>query len=127
MKQIDTSSQREATIRHWAGFVHARSEHDIKRVHAFQQLMREHEDLTAVSDDQVSQAYGGRGWVPVPVCYECGARNDYNVQFGAAHDVALCGPCLSAACALSFGVPQAAPAQPAPAKPSIFTRLFKGA
>ena len=115
MKQTDTSAMREATIRHWANFVHARAAQDVQRVHAFQTLQRDHEDLGQVTDDQVTEAYGGRGWLPVPVCYECGARSDDNVLFGAAHDISICPDCIDKAKAFID----------APVASGFFTRLFR--
>ena len=126
MKQNDTSALRVATINYWANFGHASHEVDVTRVHAFQALVRNTENQDTITDDQVTEAYGGRGWAPAPVCYECGARDDRNVLMGPALDISMCGPCLSKACALSFGLPQA-PAAPEPAKPGFLTRLFKGA
>jgi hypothetical protein len=124
MRQTDTSTLRESTIRYWAGFIHARGSVDVARVHAFQALMREHPDLSAVTDDQVTEAYGGRGWVPAPVCYECGARDDTNVQFGPVHDVALCAGCIAQANTFDVYEPPST-AVPPPAKTNIFTRLFR--
>lgn len=117
MKQIVNEGLRLQTIRYWAGFVHARTAADVARVHAFQALVREHEDLSAVTDDQVTEAYGGRGWAPTPVCIECGARDDSNVLFGP-DDVSLCKQCIAAAAALV-----SPPVEPAPAK-SFFSRLL---
>jgi hypothetical protein len=126
MKQNDTSALRIATISYWATFAHARHEVDVARVHAFQALVRDAEEKGPATDDQVTGAYGGRGWAPAPTCHECGARDDNNVLFGPAHDISLCGPCLSEACALSFGVTPPVPSVK-PTKPGFFTRLFKGA
>ena len=117
MKQTDTSALRAATIRYWAGFVHARAAQDVQRVHAFQTLQRDNEDLAQVTDDQITEAYGGRGWVPVPVCYECGARSDANVLFGPTHDISLCPACVTAAAAYNTVEQQATP--------GFFTRLFR--
>jgi hypothetical protein len=122
MKQTSTAPLRVKTIEHWASFTHARGEADVARVHAFQAIVREHADLDLVTDDQITAAYGGRGWAPVPACIECGARDDRNVLFGP-DEVSVCGRCLSDACALSFGVPPAAPAAPAP-KRNLFSRLL---
>jgi hypothetical protein len=122
MKQNDTNALRIATISYWAAFAHARHEVDVARVHAFQALARDNEDLTAITDDQVTGAYGGRGWAPAPVCYECGARDDDdNVLFGPNHDFSLCMTCIVSASGLIAGAPIK------PVKPSLFTRLFKGA
>lgn len=117
MKQITNTGLRVQTIKHWAAFVHARGDTDVARVHAFQAILREHADLTEVTDDQITEAYGGRGWAPVPACYECGARDDTNVLFGAKSDVSLCAACVSAAHALN--TPPAA----APVRKSFFSRL----
>jgi len=114
MKQNDTSALRQATIRYWSTFYHARHAVDVQRVHAFQALVRDNEDISVVTDDQVTEAYGGRGWAPAPACYECGARSDANVVFGGAGDISLCAACIAQASALT-----------APAKTGIFTRLFR--
>jgi hypothetical protein len=118
MKQNDTSALRAATVRYWAGFAHARAAQDVLRVHAFQALQRDNEDLSQVTDDQITEAYGGRGWAPAPSCYECGARSDANVLLGSEADISLCPACIDKAKALT-----AAPAQ----KTNLFTRLFRGA
>jgi hypothetical protein len=123
MKQFDTSALREATIRYWANFVHARAAQDVQRVHAFQTLARDNEDLAAVTDDQITEAYGGRGWAPAPACYECGARSDANVAFGAQHDISLCPVCISMADAYDAYTPPETTA--APPTPGFFTRLFR--
>lgn len=117
MKQNDTSALRQATIHYWSTFYHARHAVDVQRVHAFQALARDNEDLSVVTDDQVTEAYGGRGWAPAPSCYECGARSDNNVLFGREHDISLCAPCIAEATTLVYVKP----------KPNLFTRLFKGA
>ena len=67
MKQATTSALREQTVRYWAGFVHARNDVDIARVHACQALLRDR-DLSTLTDDEVTAAYGGRGWAPAPAC-----------------------------------------------------------
>lgn len=123
MKQTDTSALRAATIRYWAGYVHARAAQDVQRVHAFQTLQRDNEDLAQVTDDQITEAYGGRGWAPVPACYECGARSDANVMFGQEHDISLCLACVTAAAAAAVAYNTV---EPRP-RPGFFTRLFKGA
>lgn len=87
MKQNDTSALRIATISYWATFAHARHEVDVARVHAFQALVRDAEEKGPATDDQVTKAYGGRGWAPAPTCRECGARDDNNVLFGPNHDI----------------------------------------
>ena len=115
MKQFDTSALRAATIRYWVGFAHARAAQDVQRVHAFQTLQRDNEDLAQVTDDQITEAYGGRGWAPTPVCHECGARSDSNVLFGAEHDLSLCQTCIDKAKALID----------APVASGFFTRLFR--
>ena len=115
MKQINTRALRETTVRHWASFYHARHEVDVQRVHAFQALTRENADLSLVTDDQVTEAYGGRGWAPTPTCYECGARSDANVLFGGGHDISLCQACIDRAKALTVEPPT----------PGFFTRLFR--
>ena len=117
MKQTDTSALRAATVHYWANFVHARVAQDVQRVHAFQTLRRDNEDLSQVTDDQITEAYGGRGWAPTPTCYECGARSDSNVLFGPEHDISLCAKCISLADAHDTYEP--------PAKPNLFTRLFR--
>lgn len=116
MKQNDTSALRQATIRYWSTFYHARHAVDVQRVHAFQALVRDNEDISVVTDDQVTEAYGGPGWAPAPVCYECGARSDANVLFGEAHDISLCSACIDKARALNTVAPAAA---------NLFTRLFR--
>lgn len=121
MKQNNTSALRAATITYWANFGHARHEVDVARVHAFQALVRNTENQDTITDDQVTEAYGGRGWAPVPPCYECGARDDSNVLFGPSHDVSLCATCIALAGGLNVYEPPTKP------KTSIFTRLFKGA
>ena len=126
MKQNPTSELREATARYWAGFAHARGEVDVARVHAFQALARDR-DLATLTDDEVSQAYGGRGWAPAPACWECGGRDDANVTFGqptAGGDLfALCALCVDAAKAMA--TPAAPVEAPAP-KRSFFSRFTKG-
>lgn len=122
MKQTLTSDLREQTARYWAGFVHARSEIDIARVHAFQALLRD-ADPSTLTDDQVTEAYGGRGWAPAPACWECGGRDDRNVTFGEPASggelFALCVACVDAAKAMN-----AEPAAPQPAaKRSFFSRF----
>lgn len=129
MKQYDNSALRATTIKYWAGFVHAREQHDVKRVHAFQALKRQG-DLSKISDNDVSAAYGGRGWAPTPACYECGARDDGNVLFGPTLDVSLCAACIASADALTTPhvgqQPTPTPSAPV-SKPGFLTRLFKGA
>jgi hypothetical protein len=127
MKQNPTSELREQTALYWAGFAHARGDVDVARVHAFQDLARDR-DLKTLTDDEVSQAYGGRGWAPSPACWECGGRDDANVTFGqptAGGDLfALCGGCVDAAKAMTT---PAAPVEAAPApKRSFFSRLKGG-
>ena len=114
MKQTYTGSLRDATINYWANFVHARAEQDVARVHAFQALLRAAEAGADITDDQITEAYGGRGWAPTPVCYECGARSDSNVLFGPEHDISLCPACIDKAAAF-----RALP------KTNLFTRLFR--
>lgn len=126
MKQAPTSDLREQTARYWAGFVHARGDVDVARVHAFQALVRDRaDDLSDLTDDEVSDAYGGRGWAPAPACWECSGRDDSNVTFGqptGGGDLfALCAGCVDAAKALTTPAVQA---EPAP-KRSFFSR-FKG-
>lgn len=118
MKQNDTSALRQATIHYWSTFYHARHAMDVQRVHAFQTLARDNEDLSQVTDDQITEAYGGRGWAPAPSCYECGARSDANVLLGSEADISLCPACIDKAKALTI-----APAK----KTNLFTRLFRGA
>ena len=115
MKQISTAALRQQTITYWASFSHARAQVDVARVHAFQTMLRENPDTSTVTDAQVTEAYGGRGWAPVPVCIECGAREDSNVLFGPDPGVPVCRACISAASALN--------AAPAPKK-SFFSRLI---
>jgi hypothetical protein len=126
MKQNPTSELREATARYWAGFAHARGDVDVARVHAFQALARDR-DLATLSDDEVSAAYGGRGWAPAPACWECGGRDDSNVTFGTPASggelFALCAACVDAAKAMT--APGTAQAAPAP-KRSFFSRLKGG-
>ena len=114
MKQFDTSALRAATINYWANFAHARAAQDVQRVHAFQAIRRDNEDLAQVSDNAITEAYGGRGWAPTPTCYECGARSDANVLFGPDADLSLCQTCIDKAAAF-----RALP------KPNLFTRLFR--
>jgi hypothetical protein len=121
MKQNSTSTLRAATVTYWSTFNHARHEADVARVHAFQALVRDAEDLGAITDDRVTEAYGGRGWAPAPVCCECGARDDSNVLFGPAHELSLCATCVAKANGFNAHEPPAAP------KPGLFSRLFKGA
>jgi hypothetical protein len=125
MKQAITSDLREQTALYWAGFVHARGDVDVARVHAFQALARGR-DLSSLTDDEVTAAYGGRGWAPAPACWECGGRDDANVTFGqptVGGDLfALCGGCVDAAKALATPAVQAAPAP----KRSFFSRLKGG-
>jgi hypothetical protein len=115
MRQTTTAALRLRTIAYWASFAHARGDVDVARVHAFQAIVRETPDLATVTDDEVSAAYGGRGWAPTPVCYECGARDDSNVLFGPEKDVSLCAECILKAD--GFNV------VPAPKK-SLFERLI---
>lgn len=128
MKQATTSDLREQTVRYWAGFVHARGDVDISRVHAFQALLRTRGDsLAGLTDDEVTSAYGGPGWAPSPSCWECGGREGANVTFGQPASggelFALCGVCVAAAQSLTAA---AAPASvPAP-KRSFFSRLKGG-
>jgi hypothetical protein len=103
MKQYNTADLRLQTINYWATFTHARNEVDVARVHAFQALVRENEDLSILTDKEVSEAYGGRGWAPIPVCIECGAREDTNVLFGEK-EVPVCLECLTKA--VSFDKPK---------------------
>jgi len=124
MKQNPTSELREATALYWAGFAHARGDVDVSRVHRFQALARER-DLTTLTDDEVTAAYGGRGWAPAPACWECGGRDDANVTFGAPAGggelFSLCAGCVDAAKAMTT------PAEAAPApKRSFFSRLKGG-
>jgi hypothetical protein len=125
MRQTITSDLREQTVRYWAGFAHARGHVDVARVHAFQALARDR-DLTTLTDDEVTEAYGGRGWAPAPACWECGGRDDANVTFGTPAGggelFALCAGCVDAAKAMT--TPAAVEAAPAP-KRSFFSR-FKG-
>ena len=118
MKQLSTADLRVRTVDHWAGFVHARGEQDVARVHAFQALRRAKPE-GGFTDDEVTAAYGGRGWAPTPSCVECGARDDSNVLFGPNHDISLCVACVVTAAGLT--------AAPTPDKPGLFSRLFKGA
>lgn len=110
MKQFDTTAARLATIDYWAAFTHPSNQRDIDRVYAFRDL-----DRNTATDAQVTQAYGGPGWVPVPMCAECGGRDDGVIVFGA-NVAALCPTCVSAAAELI------APAK----KPGLFSR-FRGA
>lgn len=125
MKRSPTSELREQTAHYWAGFAHARGDVDVARVHAFQALARDR-DLTTLTDDEVTAAYGGRGWAPAPSCWECGARDDSNVTFGApaagGELFALCAGCADAAKAMN---PPAGEPAPAP-KRSFFSRLKGG-
>jgi hypothetical protein len=127
MKQSPTAELREQTARYWAGFSHARGEVDVARVHAFQDLLRKRAgNLSGLTDDEVSDAYGGRGWAPSPACWECGGRDDSNVTFGhpasGGELFALCAGCVDAAKALTVPAVQAAPA----AKRAIFSFLKGG-
>lgn len=128
MKQAPTSDLREQTVRYWAGFVHARGDVDISRVHAFQALLRTCGDsLAGLTDDEVTSAYGGPGWAPSPSCWECGGREGANVTFGqqasSGELFALCPGCVDAARAMT--TPAAVNSAPAP-KPSFFSRLKGG-
>ena len=126
MKQNPTSELREQTARYWAEFVHARGDVDVARVHAFQALLRER-DPSSLTDDEVTAAYGGRGWAPAPACWECGGRDDMNVTFGqptSGGDLfSLCAGCVDAAKAMT--TPAAVETAPAP-KRSFFSRLKGG-
>lgn len=126
MKQVPTSDLREQTVRYWAGFVHARGAIDVARVHAFQAMLRDR-DLTTLTDDEVSAAYGGPGWAPSPSCWECGGREGANVTFGqqasSGELFALCPGCVDAARAMT--TPAAVNSAPAP-KRSFFSRLKEG-
>ena len=126
MRHTITSHLREHTARYWAGFTHARGELDVGRVHAFQSLLRER-DAATLTDDEVTAAYGGRGWAPAPACWECGGRDDANVTFGAPANsgelFALCAQCIDAAKALSAPAVAVAPLTP---KRSLFSRLTGG-
>lgn len=98
MNYTKTSDLREQTARYWAGFVHARGDVDVTRVHAFQALMLAKENnLSNLSDEEVTLAYGGPGWAPAPVCVECGIREDTNVIFGALNMFSLCSGCIQTA------------------------------
>ena len=112
MKQNDNSELRKSTVRYWAAFTHPGTELDIARVYAFREL-----DPETATDDEVSAAYGGRGWAPTPVCIECGARDDGNVLLGPKHEISLCVLCITRADSMS-----PAP-EPAPKK-SFFSRLI---
>jgi hypothetical protein len=121
MKQFPTSHLREQTVLYWANFVHARSPVDVKRVHSFQTLMRDlNGDLSKLTDADVSLAYGGKGWVPAPSCWECGVREDTNITFGEPTGngelFCLCVTCLDTAQKLNQ------PVEPPPKK-SFFSRL----
>lgn len=117
MNQIKTSDLREQTVRYWANFVHARGEVDVARVHAFQSLMlSKGDDLSDLSDEEVTKAYGSPGWVPAPVCLECGAREDTNIVFGTSNTFSLCAACLQTANSMVTS----------PAQKRSFFSFFKG-
>jgi hypothetical protein len=102
MNFIKTSDLREHTVRYWAGFVHARGEIDVARVHAFQDLLRKYENrLDSLTDNDISIAYGSQGWVPTPSCCECGVREDTNIKFGLPTTggdlISLCSGCIQKA------------------------------
>lgn len=122
MKHNTTYDLREKTVLYWANFVHARGDIDVARVHAFQTMVRER-DLTTLTDDEVTEAYGGRGWAPAPSCWECGVREDTNVTFGVSASngemFSLCVKCIDAAKAMNTIEP---PVQ----KQSFFSRFKRG-
>lgn len=106
MKQHDTTELRLKTIAFWAGFRHPSNERDIARVYAFREL-----DPQTATDADVTAAYGDAGWAPVPVCVECGLRDDKTVTFGLENTVALCPSCIADAAKLA-------------PKKSLFSRLI---
>ena len=117
MNYTKTSDLREQTVRYWAGFVHARGDVDVTRVHAFQALvLAKNGNLSSLTDEEVTTAYGSPGWAPAPVCLECGIREDTNITFGSANTFSLCATCIQSANTMATS----------PVQKRSFFSLFKG-